>query len=136
MLRTRCLLQDIKSVDPKGILTLLHRIVEYFQAPMLAAHRKNRMVPNYVAQMVTVLVAKLPASRRCLSSAASSHKKCVLQWASALSLSVRSSIVVPLHGLEPRQAQNRKPSTPQASGPDPVSVPWWLQVAARMVPCV
>ena len=84
-LRSRCLLQDSKSVDPKDMLTLLHRVVEYFQAPMLAAHRKNRNVPNYVAQMVTVLVAELPASRRCLSSPV---EKCVLQWTRALSLNV------------------------------------------------
>eukprot|EP00891_Asterochloris_glomerata_P007720 jgi/Astpho2/7720/Aster-x0773 len=55
--------QAIKSVDPKDMLTLLHRVIEYFQAPMLAAHRKNRNAPSYVAQMVTVLVAELPASR-------------------------------------------------------------------------
>ena len=91
MLRATRLLQDIKSVDPKDMLTLLHRVVEYFQAPMLAAHRKDRNMPHYVAQMVTVLVAELPASRRCLSSAASPQKKCVQQWASALSLSVRFS---------------------------------------------
>ena len=88
MLRSRCLLQDIQSVDHKDMLTLLHRVIEYFQAPMLAAHRKNRSVPHYVAQMVTVLVAELPASRRCLSSAASSDQKCVLLWDSLLSLSV------------------------------------------------
>ena len=100
MLRSRCLLQDIKSVDPKGMLTLLHRVIEYFQAPMLAAHRINRSAPNYVAQMVTVLVAELPASRRCLSSAASSNLECVQLWARALSLNVRSPTVVPLYHLE------------------------------------
>lgn len=108
------LLQAIKSVDPKDMLTLLHRVIEYFQAPMLAAHRKNRNAPSYVAQMVTVLVAELPASRRCLSSAATpSRVRPVVGWCPgpACALPDCWALVCFLAG----SGSNGKPSMQQAS---------------------